>query len=313
DDWQGYIPYEHRVYSLNPERGFVSSANQHSVSENYPYYTYSGTLEFYRNRRINRLLSEMDSITVGDFMKMHLDSYSIEAEEVLPIFLSAIKTKNYSGVAIDWLKQLNQWDYTYSSTSELPSVFERWWWEFKNILWDEFKNKDVALDFPSSYSTYIFIKNHPHHVLMDNKKTVQTDSLSDLVNMAFDSTIHYFEQLKSNNQEYTWKEYNNVKINHLARIPQFSTNKLSTSGSGSSINAVDGSHGPSLRLIVEMSTPPKAYGIYPGGQSGNPGSPFYENFVESWVQGDYFDLVLDDKEKIKSKATFTQILKPLSK
>ena len=25
-----------------------------------------------------------------------------------------------------------------------------------------------------------------------------------------------------------------------------------------------------MRMIVEMSKPPKAFGIYPGGQSGNP-------------------------------------------
>jgi penicillin amidase len=36
----------------------------------------------------------------------------------------------------------------------------------------------------------------------------------------------------------------------------------------------------------------KAFGIYPGGQSGNPGSRFYDNFIPIWAKGDYvnFDL-----------------------
>ena len=37
------------------------------------------------------------------------------------------------------------------------------------------------------------------------------------------------------------------------------------------VNATSENHGPSWRMIVEMSKPPKAFGIYPGGQSGNPG------------------------------------------
>jgi penicillin amidase len=38
-------------------------------------------------------------------------------------------------------------------------------------------------------------------------------------------------------------------------------------------------------MIVELGPKPKAMGIYPGGQSGNPSSPFYDNFVETWRTG----------------------------
>jgi len=36
--WQAVIPNEHNVQILNPERGFVSSANQYPVDSTYPYY-----------------------------------------------------------------------------------------------------------------------------------------------------------------------------------------------------------------------------------------------------------------------------------
>jgi penicillin amidase len=34
----------------------------------------------------------------------------------------------------------------------------------------------------------------------------------------------------------------------------------------------------------------KAWGVYPGGQSGNPGSQFYDNLVDEWRDGKYVQL-----------------------
>jgi penicillin amidase len=36
----------------------------------------------------------------------------------------------------------------------------------------------------------------------------------------------------------------------------------------------------------------EAWGIYPAGQSGNPGSKFYDNFIDDWVAGKYYRLWL---------------------
>ena len=36
-DWQSFIPQEFNAHTKNPERGFVSSANQHPVDESYPF------------------------------------------------------------------------------------------------------------------------------------------------------------------------------------------------------------------------------------------------------------------------------------
>ena len=40
-------------------------------------------------------------------------------------------------------------------------------------------------------------------------------------------------------------------------------------------------------MVVDLKDDTEAYGIYPGGQSGNPGSRFYDNFVDDWAAGKY--------------------------
>src|SRR3546814_6717819 len=62
-------------------------------------------------------------------------------------------------------------------------------------------------------------------------------------------------------------------------------------GGKGTINALNDHNGPSWRMVVEMGDTIKAYGIYPGGQSGNPGSPWYDNMIGTWQQGRLNELV----------------------
>jgi penicillin amidase len=43
-------------------------------------------------------------------------------------------------------------------------------------------------------------------------------------------------------------------------------------------------------MIVSLTDKTEAWGVYPGGQSGSPGSKFYDNFVDQWVAGKYYPL-----------------------
>ena len=59
-------------------------------------------------------------------------------------------------------------------------------------------------------------------------------------------------------------------------------------------------------MVVELGDEMSAYGIYPGGQSGNPGSKYYDNFIPIWANGDYLDFNLrtqDQTEGVLFKTT----------
>jgi len=44
-------------------------------------------------------------------------------------------------------------------------------------------------------------------------------------------------------------------------------------------------------MIVELGDQVRGKGIYPGGQSGNPGSGFYSDMIAKWARGEYHELV----------------------
>jgi len=308
-EWQGYIPMEHNAYQYNPKREFVSSANQHAVDSRYPYYFYNGSNEYYRNRRINALLDSLNNITVEDFMTMQQDTYSIKAQEVLPLFLDSLYQTSLSDNEKRFVQKLSEWNYYYSANLDTPILFELWWTNFKNILWDEFDRTDLVLLQPNDFNTTHIIKNYPNHKFIDVAETPELENLTQIINGSFKLAIENMVKWEDqNDSETTWANYKGTGITHLARIPAFSKSNVQTGGNGNTINAMKSNWGPSQRLIVEMTDPPTAWFVYAGGQSGNPGSPYYDNYIDKWRDGQYMELILmpsseSHQDQLKNKIT----------
>ena len=105
-----------------------------------------------------------------------------------------------------------------------------------------------------------------------------------------DALIRATVQLKDEEQKgkLEWTKHKDPMVYHLLKeavIPF--ARKIPVGGWSNVINATTKSHGPSWRMIVHMTTPTEAYGVYPGGQSGNPGSRFYDDFIDTWANGKY--------------------------
>ena len=88
-----------------------------------------------------------------------------------------------------------------------------------------------------------------------------------------------------------WGRYRGADVRHLLRIPEFSRMNLFVGGGRDIVNASNRGHGPCWRMVVEMGPEVRAWGIYPGGQSGNPGSRHYDSFVDTWVRGELDELL----------------------
>jgi penicillin amidase len=63
-------------------------------------------------------------------------------------------------------------------------------------------------------------------------------------------------------------------------------------GNHNIVNATSERNGPSWRMVVELDKKGvKGWGVYPGGQSGNPGSPYYTDMIDTWRDGKYYELL----------------------
>lgn len=136
----------------------------------------------------------------------------------------------------------------------------------------------------------------------DNVSTPQTETLTDIVTVSFQAAAKPLQEKKRTNT-LSWGDFNNFTIFHLLRnsVMPFARQNIHAGGGSEIVNALRGTAGPSWRMVVQLSSPIEAYGVYPGGQSGNPGSRFYDNFIDTWAKGEYYPLWVMNKSEAGSK------------
>ncbi len=304
-DWQGYLPAEHNPHVKNPERGYVSSANQ-SINnpDDYPYYIDWHSADPYRGTQINKRLAIMESATADSLRSVQNDNYSLAGEWFLPPLLEALnKSETPHSEAQSLLKG---WDYRNKANSIAATIFETWINILMTNIWDDEFPLSENFFYPREDKTLQFILEEPDSKWFDNVKTKnKVESLEDIVSISFNETIDSLQKTYGSlSESWEWYKVKQTGIRHLIpAFKAFSKEGLPNGGGKRIVNASTGKWGPSWRMIVELDKEwPRAYGVYPGGQSGNPGSKYYDNMVDTWTKGQLNELLFLKNETEESSS-----------
>lgn len=314
--WQAFIPNDQNVMYKNPVRGFVSSANQYPVDATYPYYVTATSYEMYRNRRINQVLGGASNITVSDMMKLQNDNYNLKAAESLPYFLSQLDSASLQGAEKTAFEILKKWDYFNHANSEGASYYEAWWDHLMPLTWDEIQSDSIALARPTTFNTIRLLKEQPSFNFFDKVGTEKLETAQDLLRESFRKGVEEIEQWKkAHSSTPVWSEYKDSYVGHLLPPMKALSIPVKTGGNHDIVNAHSRTHGPSWRMIVSLEkSGVKTMATYPGGQSGNPGSPYYSNMLDRWIKGQYFEMLFLSSANTKNKRVFsTSTLNPETK
>jgi len=299
NEWGGQIPMEQLPHVKNPERGFVASANQKSTGLNYPYYYHSmrGGFEAYRGRTLNQKLSSMNQITVDDMKALQTDVYGLKAAEALPGLIALMSSEALDETGKKYLSILKTWNFEYEGKAAGPILFNEWYRNFYKKTWDEIYKLDETADvaFPQNRQTIKMLNTKPDHPFFDDQSTTKIETAREIALISFKMMQEKISKWEQEGKPFEWSAYKKLDINHIGFIPAFSRTDLKVEGDSKALNAIGRTWGPSWRMIVAFGPgKPKAYGIYPGGQSGHPGSRFYDNMLEDWAEGRYYELELMD-------------------
>lgn len=312
--WKGFIPQKQNVHAYNPARGFVSSANQNPVDSTYPYPVFADHYEYYRNRRINKVLDSLKNITPKDMMNLQNDNFNLQAAESLPYFLSLLDQNKFGKVEKDMYQSLISWNLYNEQATIAASYYEIWWSILKKNLWDEMEQRGMALRKPENFTSIKILKKRPDFAYIDIISTPQKETVADLLNITFKMTADSVRKWQDQNPDKNL-QWANVKASsavHLTRSKAFSVYNIQNGGNRGIVNATSSRHSPSWRMIAEMDKKGvKAWGVYPGGQSGNPGSPYYTNLIDYWTKGQYYSLwYMRSATEQPNKVLFQQTLQP---
>jgi penicillin amidase len=178
--------------------------------------------------------------------------------------------------------------------SEGASIFESWWSNLMTLTWDEMDRKDVMLSTPTQYTTAKLLREMPELQFFDLQSTPGKETARDIVRKAFTLSVDDLQKWKVEHDSATvvpWADYKDSYVGHLLRLPQLSI-PIRHGGGRGIVNAHSRTHGPSWRMIVSLEkNGVRTWANYPGGQSGNPGSPHYRDMLDRWVKDQYYPLL----------------------
>lgn len=313
-EWQGMIPFDELPRLENPPQGFIATANNRVADENYPYDLGSDYVIGDRARRIVELIAEHELADLDTMRMMQYDLLSPSARWIAS-HLGLLETADVElSRAISMLRewnaeirvdspaaalhhvfmnrvivmllrdQLGELTEHYAGRGPTPILAEGSMWGFRS--WEWFQH---ILDTPDS-----------HWFEMGRGET--RDGV--LLRALRESLDYLKATLGEDMQTWSWGRLHHLTFAHLlGRVKPldlvFNRGPYPVSGDGTTINSTfsrldddgRGVVGPPFRFIVDLADIDHSLGMLAPGQSGQPGSPHYDDQVQAWFNGEYHPML----------------------
>jgi penicillin G amidase len=327
-DWKGYVPFDQLPTSYNPENGYVSSANNKTVTNDYPYYISFRFYPPYRIGRIRQMLDEKEKFGIEDFKRMVTDQHSYYAALLTPRILMLKENQSAMNPAeIASLNLLAGWDYEMNANQAAPTIFEFFRKSFsKNLLGDELG--DLFNKLPGSindYYIYRILQTGPDE-WVDDINTPKKESLEDIIQKSFSDCIRTISQTYGTDvNKWTWGSIHKITLEHpmgsvkiLNKIFGLNSATYSIGGSNHTVcpySYLEGfkvTDGASERHIFNTADWDESYTVIPTGVSGVPASEFYLSQTKTYLEGKFYKDSFTENA-VKSAARYTLYLIPTVK
>lgn len=281
-DWVGRVPFESLPVAI-ADAGYAASANQRPTLRN-DIYLHCRWQQPFRASRINTLLSSRSSHSLTDMQAYQSDVLSEQARLFVPLLGDLELAASARGAA----DELAMWDRVMDVASTEATLFSAWMDSLQLMLWDE--PGFTPEERPHLALVHKLLVDDNGNKWFDRRATPARESGNDILKASFEAAAASAAGAK-------WGDVHSVTVRHVSRLTQLKAlwrgpypypGYVETLSPGPGKNVV---HSASWRVVVDLSTvPPTAYGSMPGGQSGDPLSPFYDSGLDAYLRFDYHPL-----------------------
>jgi penicillin amidase len=318
-DWVGFIPFDELPYVLNPQSGFVATANNQASPRDYQYLI---TSEWDYGQRAARIVEMIENapakIDIAYIQQMHGDTKSLNAQVLVPILLTIELDPELAAIRDQYLAS---WDYQLRSDSAAATLFEAFWW---GLLSNTF-NDDLPQDFwPGGGSRWIEVMRNlvqqPDSSWWDDKTTPdKVENRDDIFATAFSEAVNCqmcIDQFGDDISNWRWGEIHTATFRNgtlgssgIGLIEDlFNRGPFSTSGGDSIVNATSWAVGasfevqwlPSEREIVDLGDLDNSLATHTTGQSGHAYHPHYIDMAPVWAAINYAPLWWEEESIINN-------------
>ncbi|TAH18400.1 MAG: penicillin acylase family protein [Cytophagales bacterium] len=328
DEPNGYYNFTENPQNINPEKGYLYSANNQPDSVN-------GVLHsgYYltddRAKRIVQLLEDKKEKWGAEDMKVMItDATSATVQNHIKLIFSIIEEKSaksdtlklYQHPAIEILKK---WDGNHQVTDIAPTIYHKFlYFITEGLFLDELGEKD----FTTLHKTHLLLATMPKlfankdAIWWDNRQTDdKIETRKEILTQAFNKTIENLEsQLGGDTDKWTWGKVHLLEHKHPLGVQKplnyfFNVGTFGMNGGAEVINNVKAlltkdatqqvAAGPSKRIIIDFADVENAVSVLPTGQSGNFMSKHYADQAPLYNEGKFRKMMMNKEEIEKTKAS----------
>jgi penicillin G amidase len=299
-DWTGYLPFSSLPSVLNPTPGWVATANQAVIGQQYQPFLTSDWSYGYRSQRINdmiRSVSTAGKISLDDVQKMQFDNRNGFAPTLVP-WLSRTAPDS----AADAVKLLNGWDYQQGETSAAAAYYNAVWRNLLRLTFDELGTEYAADGGDRWFEVVRGLLDQPDAAWWDRSDTPAHEKRDDILAAAQSAAVAELTDAQgSTPSKWQWGAMHTLTTRNatfgksgIAPIEWLFNNATTpVSGGDSIVNATGWTAGdgyevdavPSMRMIVNMADLDGSRWIQLTGNSGHAFSPNYDDQYDLWRHG----------------------------
>ncbi len=304
NDWTGdYVPFEGLPSVLDPEEGFIVTANQAVIDKKYPYFLTDDWDYGYRSTRIREVLLDEGELSVEKMADLQLDSTNPMAAKLVPYLLDIHDLP--SGFYRSAQELLEGWDLTQPADSAPAAYYNVVW---RNLLELTFHDDLREGNWPDGGDRWFRVVGQmltePAGPWWDDADTEAVERRDDILRQAMiDARDELTRRQARDPASWTWGHIHTMDLRSstlgesgVAPIERlFNRNGWQVAGGSSIVDATswDAAEGyevtaaPSMRMVVSLADWDASRWINLTGVSGHPASSHYTDQTELWVAGDY--------------------------
>jgi penicillin G amidase len=316
-EWEGTIPYDDLPRTVNPPQGFIVTANNRIVGDDYPHHITSEWMTGYRARRIEELLGDRERHSLADFERMQHDFFSFPGVETVHR-LSRLHPAHQREVRA--IERLKSWDGNLDPDTVAGTIFHAFTVVFAEAvvraavqdeaIVERWLNKSGVALFEVVSSPWRFQERLLTLWDEGDPAWFGGRAWDDVALEALEKALDGLEQRFGRDPgKWRWGRVHTVEFSHpfgqANALFRWIFNRSVQAGGASetvtqngylATEPFKGVWGPVYRMLADLGDPASSRWQLTTGQSGQPGSAHYDDMIEGWRTGKTNPVYLEEHE-----------------
>jgi penicillin amidase len=320
-EWTGCIPFEELPHLYNPSPGYIATANNRTVADDYPYELGSEFCAGDRAQRITELIEAQEKIDIAYIQRMQFDQLSTSARAIAR-YLGQLAVDDPNLAAVVAL--MRDWDGTLAAESPAAAVYQLFTRRMLALMLEDKLGSDLAARYAGKGPTPVLQESS---LFGQKARTWLQEMLSqpdshwfdrdggecrdDVMRLALRETVDYLKaELGPKIDDWAWGKLHRLTYAHiLGRVKPldrlFNRGPYPLGGDNSTLWATgpagydlkgESIIAPPFRFIADLGNLRNSWGMLSPGQSGQPGSKHYDDQIQDWFDGGYHPMLYDRKD-----------------